>query len=234
MRRKFLFVIITITMLFAVQGYAQRENGSRRSDRRETPRVAERNFSRQSSRSDYHQSRQRNDSYRQQPMPRQRNDSYRQPPSGRNGYHPPRHHGYHQPPPPPRHWQPQYRHHHQYHHHSHLCQFSDWYWYSWGGYRNRFICHRQYVNRYFDSMLGYYLWGTLNEPTRLDIGNMSFTRYGNTLKVQTGYDCVYMNVYDYREIRYHVEYTTVKVSTGHGYATICFYDEYGNEAIYRL
>lgn len=138
------------------------------------------------------------------------------------------------PPPPHRPWRPVFGHHHSYWHHRHHCYFNDWYWYSWGGYRHRFICHRLYHNRFFDSLLGYYLWGTLTAPTRLDIGNMSFTRYGNSLKIQAGSSVSYLDLYRHQTVSYTVNYTTVDVTTGNGSALIYFYDEYGNEATYRL
>lgn len=120
------------------------------------------------------------------------------------------------------------------HYHSHRCRFDSWDWYHWGGYHNRFICHRHYRNRYFDSLLGYYLWGTIDVPTRIDIGNMSFTRYNNTLKIKVGYDVTYLDLYRYNNISYTIGYTTVTVITQYGYATIYFADDYGNTATYRL
>lgn len=146
---------------------------------------------------------------------------------------PPKHHGsphhYRKPAPPPR-----YRHHHNFYHHSHHCHFADWYWYNWGGYRNRFICHRHYHNRFFDSMLGYYLWGALNAPERLDIGGLSLTRYNSLLKIQNNREYSYIDLYTSQTILYQVGNTMVEISAGNGYATIRFYDEYGNDAVYTL
>lgn len=238
MKQKILFIVLTAMMLFAVQGYAQRESGNRRSttERGHSARPQQRNYGTQPSRSNYRsqgQPSQRTERS-QQPV---RRESYRQPPARNKGYHPPQGRtGYHPAPPPPpvRHWRPQYRHHYRYSHHPYTCLFNDWYWYSWGGYHNRFIRHRHYLNRFFDSMLGYYLWGTMNAPTRLDIGNMSFTRYNNLLKIQIGNEYVYINVYEPQQRSYSIGYTTVNITTGSGWATIRFYDEYGNEAIYRL
>ncbi len=135
---------------------------------------------------------------------------------------------------PHRHYEPVFHHHHGYYHHSYHCRFNDWYWYTWGGYSNRFICHRLYRDRFFDNLLGYYLWGAINAPTRLDIGDITFTRYNETLKVRNGYDTSYLDLYRYQTVRYISGYTTVDVSTGGGFADIRFYDEYGNEANYRL
>ena len=131
-------------------------------------------------------------------------------------------------------WRPTFHHHHNYHHHHHRCVFDNWYWYSWGGYHNRFICHRHYHDRFFDSMLGYYLWGAFDAPTRLDIGNMTFTRYNSTLKIKIGYDYSYFDLYRYQKLRYQIGYTFVEVTINYGYATIYFYDEYGNSATYQL
>jgi hypothetical protein len=145
---------------------------------------------------------------------------------------------HHRPAPPSHHhygaYRPTFHHHHAHYHHHHNCIFDRWSWYSWQGYHNRFIRHGYYHNRYFDNMLGYYLWGSLNAPTRLDIGNMTFTRYNSTLKIRIGNDYSYLDLYRYQRIVYNVGYTTVEVTTSSGYATIYFYDEYGNTATYRL
>ena len=138
------------------------------------------------------------------------------------------------PPPPHRPWRPIFYHHHSYLHHHYHCLFDNWYWYTWGGYHNRFICHRLYHNRFFDSLLGYYIWGALDAPTRLDIGNMTLTRYNSTLKIQIGASVSYLDLYRYQTAVYRSGYTSIEVSTGNGSALIRFYDEYGNEATYRM
>lgn len=142
----------------------------------------------------------------------------------------------HLPPPPPPHrpWRPIFHHHHSYMHHHYHCVFDRWYWYNWGGYHNRFICHRLYHNRFFDSLLGYYIWGALDAPTRLDIGNMTLTRYNSTLKVQIGTSVSYLDLYRSQTAIYRSGYTSIEVATGNGSALVRFYDEYGNEATYRL
>ena len=131
-------------------------------------------------------------------------------------------------------WAPTFHHHSRYHHHHYNCLFDSWYWFTWGGYHNRFICHRRYHDRYFDSLLGYYLWGAFDAPTRRDSGNMTFTRYNSTLKVKIGNNYSYLDLYRYQRIVYNVGFTTVEVTTNFGYATIYFYDDYGNTATYRL
>lgn len=85
-------------------------------------------------------------------------------------------------------------------------------------------------------MLGYYLWGTLNAPTRLDIGNMSFVRSGSRLKIQIGNSVSYLDLYAGQTISYVVNRigTSVNVTVGGGHAIIRFYDEYGNDAVYTL
>ncbi len=138
------------------------------------------------------------------------------------------------PPPPHRPWRPIFHHHHGYLHHHYHCLFDNWYWYTWGGYHNRFICHRLYHNRFFDSLLGYYIWGALDAPTRLDIGNMTLTRYNSTLKVQIGTSVSYLDLYRSQTAIYRSGYTSIEVATGNGSALVRFYDEYGNEATYRL
>ena len=140
----------------------------------------------------------------------------------------------HMPPPPHRPWRPVFGHHHGYLHHHHHCYFNSWYWYTWGGYHNRFICHRLYHNRFFDSLLGYYIWGAINAPTKLEIGNMILTRYNNTLKVQVGNSVSYLDLYRYQTVSYLAGYTSIEVTTGNGSALVRFYDDYGNEATYRL
>lgn len=142
----------------------------------------------------------------------------------------------HLPPPPPPHrpWRPIFHHHHSYMHHHYHCLFDNWYWYNWGGYHNRFICHRLYHHRFFDSLLGYYICGALDAPTRLDIGNMTLTRYNSTLKVQIGASVSYLDLYRSQTAIYRSGYTSIEVVTGNGSALVRFYDEYGNEATYRL
>ena len=156
------------------------------------------------------------------------------------------HHGSHYAPPPRNHhhnhnhwgyggsWRSSYHHHHNYHHHHHHCIFDSWAWYTWGGYTNRFIRHNHYHNRYFDSMLGYYLWDSFDAPTRIDIGSMSFTRYQSKLKITIGNNVSYLSLYQYQKVTYQVENTYVEVTVNSGYATLYFYDEYGNSATYRL
>lgn len=231
-------------MCLAVQGYAQGRHEQQRGQRTEQRREY-RNGERRSgySRSGVTHNRNRESTTparnSQRAYDNNRNYSPRRNNYDNRGYRPrqtppPRNYGssyrYRPAPPPP----PRYHHHHSYYHHHHHCYFNDWYWYSWGGYRNRFICHRYYRNRFFDSMLGYYLWGTLNAPTRLDIGGLSLTRYNNLLKIQVDMQCAYMDLYTWQTVQYQVGQTIVSISTGSGYATVRFYDEYGNEAVYSL
>ena len=136
------------------------------------------------------------------------------------------------PPPPHRPWRPVFGHHHGYLHHH--CYFNSWYWYTWGGYHNRFICHRLYHNRFFDSLLGDYIWGAINAPTKLEIGNMILTRYNITLKVQVGNSVSYLDLYRYQTVSFLAGYSSIEVTTGNGSALVRFYDDYGNEATYRL
>ena len=83
-------------------------------------------------------------------------------------------------------------------------------------------------------MLGYYLWDSFDSPTRIDIGTMSFTRYQGKLKVTTSGNVSYLDLYRYQKVTYQIDNTFVDVTTNGGYATLYFYDEYGNTATYRL
>lgn len=241
---KKLIAIITIVMMcLAVQGYAQGRAGSNRSGRNGTHRSTQvehrhgGSTSRPAGNGSYHSSteRQRGNDYQQQnhrssqyqssPRHQRNGNSAPRPGQGYRRHDPPRS----QPPAPPRqHYAPAPRHHH------HHCSFNDWYWYSWGGYHNRFICHRNYHNRFFDNLLGYYIWGSLNAPTRIDIGSMSFTRYNNMLQIQVGNYVSNLDLYQRQTVSYTINYTTVVITTGGGYAQIRFYDEYGNQASYQL
>lgn len=241
--KKKLIIIAMLMMCLAVQGYAQGRQEHQRGQRTEQRREY-RNGERRSGYSRSGGARGRNRESTAPALNSQRShDSYRDHSSRRNNYENRRHQS--RPTPPPRNYRPshhyrptppppRYHHHHSYYHHHHHCYFDDWYWFNWGGYRNRFICHRHYPNRFFDSMLGYYLWGALNAPTRLDIGSLSLTRYNNLLKLQVGTQCSYMDLYAPQTAQYQVEQTIVSISTGNGYAIVRFYDEYGNEAVYSL
>jgi hypothetical protein len=118
-------------------------------------------------------------------------------------------------------------------HHPHPCYFDSWYWYTWGGYERRFICHSRY-QRYFDSVLGYYLWGSMTAPTRIDLGKLSLTRYQNNLKVSIEGQTSYLNLYKNQTVKYQADNTLLDVTTGNGVAIIHFYDGSGNEATYKI
>ena len=152
---------------------------------------------------------------------------------------PPRHNApRHATPPPPRHHSGHHHHHgylsHGHHHHHHHCVWDTWRYYTYGGYHNRFICHSYYRDRYFDSLLGYYLYGSFDRPTRLEIGGLSLTRYNGQLQIRNGSSYSYMNLWQSQTVQYVSNYTTISISTGNGYAIIYFYDDYGNEATYQL
>lgn len=131
-------------------------------------------------------------------------------------------------------YRPTYNHHRSYHHHPHRCIFDNWNWYYWGGYNNRFIRHAYYHNRFFDSMLGYYLWGAFDRPTRIEIGDLSIIRRHSDLKISTGYETTYLDLHRYHRVVYRIGHTRVEITTTQGYANIYIYDEYGNTATYRL
>lgn len=139
--------------------------------------------------------------------------------------------------PPPHHSGDRHRHGylghgHNYHHHH--CIFDSWRYYSYGGYHNRFICHSYYRDRYFDSLLGYYLYGSFDRPTRLEIGGLSLTRYNGQLKIQNGASYSYMSLWQNQTVKYVYNHTTIEITTGRGYAYIYFFDNYGNAATYQL
>lgn len=244
MKKKIFIITIWVMGLFAVQGYAQRERGgSGRNHRVERPvhrnmqsvhsprSSVQRNSPMFRNRSSYRPgiSRQREQYWQARPRGNvHRADAlqYRRPPSG--------HYRRRMPPPPNRIWHPVFRHHHGFRHYHHHCHFSNWYWYRWGGYYNRFICHRWYRDRFFDSLLGYYIWGTIDAPTRLEIGDMILTRYDGRLKVQIGNNVSYFDLYRTQTICYKSGYTSIEVTTGNGSALVRFYDDYGNEATYCL
>ena len=144
----------------------------------------------------------------------------------------------HATPPPPRHHSGHHHHHgylsHGHHHHHHHCIWDSWRYYTYGGYHNRFICHSYYRDRYFDSLLGYYLYGSFDRPTRLEIGGLSLRRYNSQLEIHNGSSYSYMNIWQNQTVRYVSGYTTIEITTGNGYAYIYFYDSYGNEATYQL
>lgn len=245
MKKKIFIITILVMGLFAVQGYAQRENGRNQSHRveRSSNRSMSSGHSLRSSPSRNFSANQNSRSYRHSDVgdrgvrhyapgrpnvDRNRPGAlrYQRPPSG--------YHHRHMPPPPSHSWRPIFHHHHGFRHYHHHCYFNDWYWYRWGGHYNRFICHALYHNRFFDSLLGYYIWGALDAPTRLEIGNMVLTRYQNRLKIQSGNSVSFLDLYRHQTVSYSVGYTDIEVTTGNGSALVRFYDDYGNEATYCL
>ncbi len=60
------------------------------------------------------------------------------------------------------------------------------------------------------------------------------TKYNNRLKVQNGSSVAYLDLYRSQRVSYDAGNTSIEVTTGNGYALIRFYDDYGNEATYRL
>ena len=255
MKKRILFIASIAMMFFAVQGYAQRHEGGvsrgqgqQRVEQRSSSRSS--SYSRPSSRGNstlergassrqqtsvtYDQNRgNRSNNRRSTPQVHNTRPETRGP---QRGYYSP--HKF-TPSPPPVHnnygnWRPVFGHHANNYHHHHRCIFDTWLWHSWAGYNNRFIRHGYYHDRFFDNLLGYYLWGSLNAPTRIDIGDLSITRYNSMLKIQIGNRYSTLNLYQNQKVRYVVGYTTVEVSTNYGYANIYLYDEYGNTATYRF
>lgn len=237
MKIKVLFIAVSAITLFAVQGYAQGARGRENHGQNNKSR-SERSYSRQTK---------PKQEYRPQEKPRQEkpkqtyslgNRPDRNAPK-RAFNKPPKRHGFdkpYAPPTPPKHQvkKPVFKHHNNYRHHHYDCVFDTWSWFRWRGYSNRFIRHNRHLDRYFDAMLGYYLWGSFNAPTRIGIGAINFSRYRGYLNVSIGAKTSYVDLYFERRITFQEGYTSIEVITGDGYAIIHFYDDYGNSATYRM
>ena len=151
--------------------------------------------------------------------------------------HAPQNNGHHSPPPPkPRHGgghhAPYFRHSHNYHHHH--CTFEAWAWVAFLDYQYRFVRHSYYADRFFDTMLGCYLYGSLRTPNKILVGNTLLHRYSDYISVRCNnkVDCYY--VYTDTHVMYHVGNNTVDLLVGGGYVTVTIYDNYGNESTYYL
>lgn len=224
------YIVIVAMSILAVQGYAQEHGRSNRAGQRTEQRgpsqrqssrnsVQRGSSQRQSSRSSV----QRGPSQRQSPIVHHNRGGSRPQSAPRPSYHQPHHHHY-------------YHGHlsHGHHHHHYACSFNHWIWHTWRGYTNRFIRHSYYSDRYFDNLLGYYIYGSLDVPTKLEIGGLSLTRVGSQLQVINGSSYTNLNLYQNQTIRYTYNYTVIDVSTGNGYAMITLYDDYGNQAVYKI
>ncbi|MBR1948984.1 MAG: hypothetical protein IKA30_04255, partial [Alphaproteobacteria bacterium] len=135
------------------------------------------------------------------------------------------HHGGHH------HHAPHFSHGHRYHHHH--CVFDAWRWITYLNYTNRFVCHSYYADRFFDTMLGYYVYGSMDNPNKIQVGNVTFYRYNDYLGVHNNqYKSYSLN--QNQHLIYYIGYTTVDVVIQNGYARLYIYDDYGNEAVYYL
>ena len=149
----------------------------------------------------------------------------------------PHHSGHHAPPPPkPRHGgghhAPYLRHAHHYHHHH--CTFEAWAWITYLDYSYRFVRHSYYADRFFDALLGTYLYGSLVTPNKILVGGTLFHRYSDYISVRCGnnVDCYYVYT-DYHKV-YYIGNNMVELIVGGGYVTLYIHDDYGNEATYYL
>ena len=150
----------------------------------------------------------------------------------------PPHHSGHQTPllPKPRHGggyhAPYFKHSH--HHHHYDCTFEKWAWVTFLDYQYRFVRHSYYADRFFDTMLGCYLYGNLLTPNKILVGNTLLHRYSDYISVRCNnkVDCYY--VYTDTRVMYQVGNNTIELLVGGGYVTITIYDNYGNEATYYL
>ncbi|MBE6468336.1 MAG: hypothetical protein E7004_07100 [Alphaproteobacteria bacterium] len=252
--KKFMFVMALAMIFFAVEGYAQRNNSSSSRSTRTatvtrtttsrsvtTPTRSKTTTSRNSRPVEMPQVRPQNTGRRPVEMPQVRPQNTGRRPvempkiDGRGGSNhsrttpPPRshHHNGHKP------HAPHFGHHHHYHHHHYHCVFTQWVWISYLGYSQRFIRHISYSDRYFDSHLGYYVYGDLSAPQRIEICGVSFYRHGECLMVN-GADNAGYYLYADRHVVYEIGRNTVEITTGNGYATLYICDGYENYATYYL
>ena len=125
------------------------------------------------------------------------------------------------------------RHHHHHHCAPHYGYYYNPYWYTWYSYPGRYV---YYSGMYFDMLLGYYIYGTMDRPSKIKIEGLTFTRKSDRLKVKNGTEPVtYLDLYRDRTMRYsYPDGRTIDVKTGDGSAEITFYDKKGNYAEYRL
>lgn len=218
--KKVLFIIAIVAMMStAVQGYAQGRGERGRGHRTEQRAPQSRSSYNRGSQPQSRSTQNRGSYSRGNSKPQNHNRGHYTPPPRHNNHS---HHHVTPAPPPPRHTH--YRHHHH-------CYFTDWCWYTWNGYAKRY---RYYRNCYWDSFLGYYIYGSMSAPTRIDIGGLSLTRYGNSLKIQNGTSVSYMDLWLSQTVTYSYNNTSIVITTGNGIANIKFYDAYGNSASYIL
>ncbi len=162
-------------------------------------------------------------------------------PQSRHSTHSKPHHSGHPAPPPHDHHhhggvhhRPHFNQAHHFHHHH--CVFSAWAWVTFLDYQYRFVRHAQYSDRFFDTTLGYYVYGSLDKPRRIDVGNLSFIHRNGYLEI---WNHNQITTYPYREmpnslVYYVNQYTTVEVSFYYGFATVKIFDDYGNTAYYYI
>jgi hypothetical protein len=107
-------------------------------------------------------------------------------------------------------------------------------WYAWNGIEHRFMIQKS-LQRYLDTTFGVYLWGSIESPTRLEIGSaMTLTRCRRGLKIESGGKTSYFNLFRRQELTYRLDETDVVIQIGRGNALIRLSDDYGNDATYRL
>ena len=247
MKRLF-FIMMLVMMFFAVEGYAQRQRGERSQT---SHQVVGHQQSRPLQQGVRPQSSQQSVG-RQQPQytrrPQHSHSSQygvgsQQSQHGNRSNSP--QHGVR----PQHHQQPQYgvrpqhgnginhRHSHFTHgerHYKHLCNFNVWRWVSYLDYHRRFVCHANYVDRYYDTMLGYYVYGTLQTPKSIVVGRLELKRSNTYLSTcNDGYYKSY-HVYEPAHLVYNAGYRTVDVTVGEGLIIVNMFDDRGNSATYYL
>ena len=239
--RKLIFVIAVAMMFFAVEGYAQRTHGGgvysqSRSTRLKSSDGSQRNSSFAS---------QANYGVRPRKIVDSKEDIYRKR-KGHNGnispyrdpikQHPNTHYqgGYNS---QDNHHVFGYRKPHFSHvskHYQYKSNFDVWMWVSFMNYHRRFICDSRYANRYFDTVLGYYIYGALDAPSELVIGKLSLSRYNNFLSVISDGRARSYNVYNSHRLNYVVGYKNVDILIKNGIVVITIFDELGNSATYYM
>lgn len=252
--KKFMFVIALAMMVFAVEGYAQRQydgrGGSSQSSRGFVSRSSvsqQRNSGTVQNGRNSAQRYQRSYGSKPRKIVSSKEDSYRNRNNnaryrGASGHHSEvRHHQ-------GTHHQTGHRHGHQVSgyghykphfshgskHYQYQCAFDVWRWVTYLDYHRRFVCNSYYANHYFDTMLGYYVYGSLDAPTRIQIGKLELKRYNSYLGTcNNGYYKSY-SVNNPAHITYTVGYKTVDIVIEGGVVRIEIYDEFGNSAVYYM
>ena len=118
--------------------------------------------------------------------------------------------------------------------HQYSCLFDAWVWVNYLGYTKRFISHVNTVDNYFDTMLGYYIYGSLQRPSMISLSNFSLRRDKDILYVFNSGHYSFYNFYQPAHLIYYAGYRTIEVIIADGHATVKIYDDWGNSATYCM